>query len=40
MAWEARQRALHEGMLLPDHVMVRLKGLAEDCGVAMNEIYD
>jgi LDH2 family malate/lactate/ureidoglycolate dehydrogenase len=38
--WEARQRALREGMMLPDHVMVRLKGLAQDCGLDINEIYE
>jgi hypothetical protein len=27
-------------MTLPDHVMVRLKGLAEDYGLAIEEIYN
>jgi hypothetical protein len=40
MEWEARERALREGMILPDHVMVRLKGLAEDYGLALQEIYN
>lgn len=40
MEWEARERALREGMMLPDHVMVRLKGLAEDYGLALQEIFD
>jgi len=40
MEWEARERALREGMILPDHVMVRLKGLAEDYGLAIEEIYN
>ena len=33
MEWGARERALQDGMILPDHVMVRLKGLAEDYGL-------
>jgi LDH2 family malate/lactate/ureidoglycolate dehydrogenase len=38
--WDSRKRALREGMILPDHVMVRLKGLAEDYGLAIEEIYN
>ena len=40
MEWEARQRSLREGMTLPDHVMVRLEGLAQDFGIRLQEIYN
>jgi ureidoglycolate dehydrogenase (NAD+) len=40
MEWEARERALREGMMLPDHVMVRLQGLAGDYGLALQEIFN
>jgi ureidoglycolate dehydrogenase (NAD+) len=39
MEHEARQQALRMGMTLPDHVMVRLQGLAEDYGLSMDRLY-
>jgi len=39
MEWEKREKALKEGMLLPDHVMVRLQGLADDYGTSIEKLY-
>jgi ureidoglycolate dehydrogenase (NAD+) len=33
MEWERRDKALAEGMVLPDHVVMNLAGLAEDVGL-------
>ena len=33
MEWERRDKALVEGMVLPDHVVINLAGLAEDVGL-------
>lgn len=37
--WESRVAAMEYGMQLPDHVMVRLEGLAQDTGVDLDTIY-
>ncbi|OHB55537.1 MAG: hypothetical protein A2Y12_03775 [Planctomycetes bacterium GWF2_42_9] len=39
MEWEAHAKVLKEGMMLPDHVMIRLQGLADDCGVSIKKLY-
>jgi len=39
MEWESRTKALQSGMILPDHVMIRLQGLADDFGISINKIY-
>jgi ureidoglycolate dehydrogenase (NAD+) len=39
LEWNRRAEALKHGMVLPDHVMVRLEGLANDTGVALDTIY-
>ena len=39
MEHEARQRALKDGMILPDHVMIRLEGLAQDYGLPLEKLY-
>ena len=36
MEWERRDKALAEGMVLPDHVVMNLAGLAEDVGLDLN----
>jgi ureidoglycolate dehydrogenase (NAD+) len=38
MEWERRAQALEHGMLLPEHVMMSLSGLAEDVGMDIKEI--
>ena len=40
MEHEARRRALKDGMILPDHVMLRLQGLAEDQGLDLESLYE
>lgn len=37
--WENRDRALAEGMLLPEHVIDRLIGLADDVGLDVNAFF-
>lgn len=39
MEWDARATALQSGMVLPDHVMVRLQGLADDYGLSIEKLY-
>jgi ureidoglycolate dehydrogenase (NAD+) len=39
MEWENRERALREGMILPEHVVDRLVGLAEDTGVDIKAFF-
>jgi ureidoglycolate dehydrogenase (NAD+) len=39
MEWESRAKALKSGMMLPDHVMVRLQGLADDYGLSIKKMY-
>ncbi|MDD4889223.1 MAG: Ldh family oxidoreductase [Phycisphaerae bacterium] len=39
MEHESRQRAIEDGMALPDHVMLRLQGMAEDLGLDLIRIY-
>ena len=38
MEWDNRERALAEGMLLPEHVVDRLIGLAEDVGLDIESL--
>jgi ureidoglycolate dehydrogenase (NAD+) len=40
MEWESRAKALKSGMMLPDHVMVRLQGLADDFGISIRKLYN
>jgi ureidoglycolate dehydrogenase (NAD+) len=37
--WDKRERALAEGMLLPEHVIDRLIGLSEDTGLDMEPFF-
>lgn len=37
--WDNRERALQEGMILPEHVVDRLIGLAEDAGIDIKEFF-
>lgn len=39
MEWISRGKALKEGMLLPDHVMLRHEGLAQDYGLSLDSLY-
>ncbi|MDO8303127.1 MAG: Ldh family oxidoreductase, partial [Sedimentisphaerales bacterium] len=39
MEWEARAKAIKSGMMLPDHVMMRLQGLADDFGLSIKKLY-
>jgi LDH2 family malate/lactate/ureidoglycolate dehydrogenase len=39
LEWDARVAALEHGMMLPDHVMVRLEGLSLDTGIPLETIY-
>jgi len=39
MEWDNRERALREGMILPEHVVDRLIGLAEDTGVDIKAFF-
>ena len=33
MEWERRERALREGIEMPEDVLISLRGLAEDSGI-------
>lgn len=37
MEWDRRDKALTEGMVLPDYVVMNLRGLAEDVGLDLRE---
>jgi LDH2 family malate/lactate/ureidoglycolate dehydrogenase len=39
MEFESRQKALHEGMMLPDHVMLRHQAVASEYGTDLNLLY-
>lgn len=39
MEWERRERALTEGMALPEDVIDRLMGMAEDIGLDMRSFF-
>lgn len=39
MEWENRERALRDGMNLPEHVVDRLIGLAEDTGIDLKAFF-
>lgn len=39
MEWDNRERALAEGMQLPEHVIDRLVGLSEDVGLNMEQFF-
>ena len=39
MEWENRERALRDGMILPEHVVDRLVGLAEDTAVDIRTFF-
>ena len=38
MEWEHRERVLQDGLVLPDHVMASLRGLAQDYGMDIGEL--
>ena len=39
MEWEKRERALEQGMVLPEDVIASLSGLAEDVGLDIKELF-
>ena len=39
MEWEYHERAVTEGMVLPEDVVDRLAGLAEDIGLNMQDFF-
>ena len=39
MEWERRDKALKEGMQLPEDVIASLAGLAEDVGLDLKELF-
>ena len=38
MEWERREKALVDGIELPDDVVVSLRGMAEDMGLELDQI--
>ena len=39
MEWEKLEKNQKEGILLPDDVMMNLKGMAEDVGLSIDELF-